>query len=141
MSALQCHDIHIGISVSVLGEMISEGGLSYVHTEKCTVPLTCIHVISNWSSFWKIANKKIHLDLQGYMLNQHNRILSRTVANTGITFVGLETIQKDVHFGGYQIHFSVCTVISPLNQFAVYLCFMSIYWVSCYLCLYAGSLS
>ena len=30
-------------------------------------------------------------------------IVSRTVANTGITFVGLEPIQKDIHFGDYQL--------------------------------------
>ena len=43
-----------------------------VHTEKCIVMLTCMHVISNWSSFWKIANRKIPLNLLGYMLIQHN---------------------------------------------------------------------
>ena len=43
------------------------------YTQKCFVPLTCIHIISNWSSFWKIANRKILLDLQGYILIQHNR--------------------------------------------------------------------
>ena len=32
-----------------------------------------MHVISNWSSFWKIANRKIHFDLQEYMFIQHNR--------------------------------------------------------------------
>ena len=44
-----------------------------LHTEKCIVPLTCILVISNWSTFWIIANRKILLKLQEYMLIQHNR--------------------------------------------------------------------
>ena len=35
-------------------------------------------------------------------------ILSRRVGNTGITFVELEPIQKDIHFGDYQLYFSVC---------------------------------
>ena len=35
-------------------------------------------------------------------------VLSRTVENTGIMFVGLATIQKDIHFGDYQDYFSVC---------------------------------
>ena len=33
--------------------------------------LICILVISNWRSFWKIANRKILLSLQRYMLIQH----------------------------------------------------------------------
>ena len=39
-------------------------------------------------------------------------ILSRTVAYTGITFVWLEIIQKDNHFGDNQLYFSVWIKIS-----------------------------
>ena len=46
------------------------------HTEKCIVPLTCIHVTGNWSSFWKIANMNILLDIQEYMLIQHKHTLT-----------------------------------------------------------------
>ena len=38
-------------------------------------------------------------------------MLWRTVANTGITFVGLEPIQKNIHFGDYQLYFSVCCTL------------------------------
>ena len=43
-------------------------------------------------------------------------VLSHTVANTGITFVGLETIQKDIHFGDYQLYFSVCTLYNIFEE-------------------------
>ena len=34
-------------------------------------------------------------------------VLSCSVVNTGITFVDLETIQNDIHFGDYQLFFCV----------------------------------
>ena len=43
-----------------------------LHTEISIVPLSCIHVTSDLSFFFKIVNRKILLNLLGYVLIQHN---------------------------------------------------------------------
>ena len=78
-----------------------------IQTEKWIVPLTWIHGILNWSFFWKIANMEILLNLQGYMLIQYNHTFMDSCIYL-ITFVGLEKIEKDIHFGDCQVYFSVC---------------------------------
>ena len=114
---MPCH-YYFHTSVSIYMQFLLNAGpngisehcnflLYTVHTEKCIVPHVCM-LFQMGLPFEKSPIGKyfwIYRDTCWFNII----VLSRTVANTRITFFGLETIQKDIHFGDHQLYFSVCT--------------------------------